>query len=464
MKKLEGLLLDLEKTVNSDILQNRQDKIWEDLNAQIFISIKKNPESAETVLKQAVPIIKKRFGLQSAYNLIMRLESSLAARKPRMGIYDNAFHFVGGAQKYGCTIANALQNDFDITFIGHQPVELKTLKKWYDIDLSRCRTKFIPLPYFESRHPEKEIFDAGEVDLRGENPFHAISRESGNYDFFVNNCMLEMVYPLANTSEFVCHFPERERSRFFHVDSYSHIIFNSQYTAEWIRKRWQLDPHVHIYPPVDTQPLTFPSMKKNWILSVSRFEPGGIKQQQEMVRVFLQMKQNHPDQMKSWRLVLAGGSIRDNPYLDGVKRMAALGKRDIDVLVNVPIGKLTELYRSAAIFWHFSGLDQSHPERIEHFGMTTVEAMQNGCVPVVFKGGGQKEIIEDGQNGQFFITGKEAMEFTLGLIKNQERRKELSRNSFNRGKDFTKNIFIQKVKKHFLGLLKQYRFENQFPD
>ncbi len=427
---------------------------------EIYLSLKQNPGEAEKILNSIIPILRKNRGVQSAYNLLLRMEAAFGIRKPTMGMYDNAFHFVGGAQKYGCTLAAALQNDFDITLIGHRPIDLDKLKQWYNLDLHRCRTKVIPLPYFENKHPEKEIFDAGEVDLRGNNPFHAVSRESGKYDFFVNNCMLEMVFPLANYSEFVCHFPERERSRFFHVDRYSHIIFNSLYTAEWIRKRWELDPHVHIYPPVDIQPDFFPGDKEPWILSVSRFEPGGNKQQQEMAREFLHLKQMYPEQMHSWRLVLAGGSIQDNPYLDGVKQLAGIPGSDIDVQVNVPIETLQSLYKKAAVFWHFSGLGQTHPERIEHFGMTTVEAMQNGVVPVVFKGGGQKEIVTDGTNGFFFENRKQAAEATITIITDFDRRQAFARAAFERGKDFTRENFIQKVRRHFLELLKQYRFDD----
>jgi O-antigen biosynthesis protein len=426
---------------------------------QVYLALKNHPEKTDIFLNRVISLLIKKHGIQSAYNLILRMQAALKIRKPSLGLYDNAFHFVGGAQKYGCTLAAALQDDFDITLIGHRPVDLDTLKQWYDVDLSRCRTKIIPMPYFENKYPEKEIFDAGEVDLQGDNPFHAVSRESGNYDIFVNNCMLEMVYPMANHSEFVCHFPERERSRFFHVGQYSHIIFNSLYTANWIRKRWQLEPDIHIYPPVDLQPAEFPALKKTWILSVSRFEPGGNKQQQEMARIFLQLKHKYPEQMRLWRLVLAGGSIQSNPYLEGVKRLAALPGSNVDIYVNISIAELKNLYQNASVFWHFSGLGQSDPEKIEHFGMTTVEAMQNGCVPVVFNGGGQKEIVTDGRNGLFFKTRADLETATLNVIQDSERRKELARAAFQRGKEFTRDIFMRKVKIHFLDFLKNYRFE-----
>jgi glycosyltransferase involved in cell wall biosynthesis len=42
---------------------------------------------------------------------------------------------------------------------------------------------------------------------------------------------------------------------------------------------------------------------------------------------------------------------------------------------------------------------ERHPERFEHFGMTTAEAMAAGCVPMVIAAGGQVEIVRDGGDG-----------------------------------------------------------------
>jgi len=36
---------------------------------------------------------------------------------------------------------------------------------------------------------------------------------------------------------------------------------------------------------------------------------------------------------------------------------------------------------------------------LEHFGITTVEAMAAGCVPLVYDSGGQAEIVSSGYNG-----------------------------------------------------------------
>ena len=74
-------------------------------------------------------------------------------------------------------------------------------------------------------------------------------------------------------------FPEREKYRFFYVDQYTSVVYNSLYTARWIQEKWNLIPHKHIYPPVDMASSYDSEKKENLILSVSRFDLGGNKQQ-----------------------------------------------------------------------------------------------------------------------------------------------------------------------------------------
>jgi glycosyltransferase involved in cell wall biosynthesis len=432
----------------------------EDLSLILLRLIKMNsPQTVNPILTGVINLVSPKKGLQSSINVLSRIEVALDFRKPSLGIYDNAFHFIGGAQKYGLTIAQAMQEEFDITLIVNTDISLAQLEKWYDLDLSLCSVKVLKLSDFADKEKKKGVFDAGEVDLKGNNPFHIVSKDSGNYDFFINNCMLEMVYPLSNISELVCHFPEREISRFFHIDRYTHIIFNSQYTAEWIKKRWRLDPHVHIYPPVDMVTPLKPDTKDNIILSVSRFELGGNKQQLEMTRAFIKLRSLYPEIMKTWKFVMVGGSTPTNPYLERIKSVLSLvPDNQIELKVNISAEELKKIYQKAKVFWHFCGYMQTDPARIEHFGMTTVEAMQSGCVPVVFNGGGQKEIIETQDSGFLFDDYEEMVAVTLDLLQNPSLISRISQNAYQRGKQFTKEIFKAKVKKHFSELLRTYKF------
>ena len=398
-------------------------------------------------------------GSQNVFNLLKRLEVSFAFRKPSLAIYDHTLHLIGGAQKYGCTIAHALQDDFDITLIANKPVRHHDLQNWYQLDLSRCRIATIPIPFYEEQNKE-HLDPAAITSRRIANPFHLISLESGRYDFFINNSMVEMVYPLANRSLFICHFPERRPSSYFYVDRYQHLIFNSRYTAEWIQKKWGLRPGIHIYPPVDMNGSVNFSAKENIILSAARFDPGGNKQQLRMVQIFKELSQRQPRRLRGWKLILAGGSPRENPYLNNIRQsIAACGLENVQLQVNLSAAELKGLYQRAKIFWHLCGLNQNEPELVEHFGMTTAEAMQNGCVPVVFAGGGLLEIVENGVSGLLFSSKDQLIQQTLELITEPQLLQSMGERACQRGKIFGRGIFETLVKEVFGKLLNDYRLD-----
>ncbi|MEI6613767.1 MAG: glycosyltransferase family 4 protein, partial [Chrysiogenales bacterium] len=366
---------------------------------------------------------------------------------------------IGGAQKYGCTIAQALQDDYDITLIANKPVRHHDLQNWYQLDLSRCRIATIPIPFYEKQNKE-HLDPAAITSRRMANPFHLISLESGAYDFFINNSMVEMVFPMANRSLFICHFPERRPSSYFYVDRYQHLIFNSRYTAEWIQKKWGLVPGMHLYPPVDMNGSVDFSAKENIILSAARFDPGGNKQQLRMVKIFREMSQRQPRLLRGWKLILAGGSPNKNPYLQSVRQaIAQSGLQDVELQVNISAAELKNLYQRARIFWHLCGLNQSEPELVEHFGMTTAEAMQNGCAPVVFAGGGLIEIVEANVSGMLFSSQDQLRQNTLKLISEPLLLQGMAERAILRGKTFDREVFAARVKEIFAKMLSEYRLD-----
>jgi glycosyltransferase involved in cell wall biosynthesis len=87
--------------------------------------------------------------------------------------------------------------------------------------------------------------------------------------------------------------------------------------------------------------------------------------------------------------------------------------------VLIALAQLVGEYRRASIFWHAAGWGESErswPEKLEHFGMTTCEAMSSGCIPVVIAKAGQLEIVEHGENGYLFTRADELAAITRRLI------------------------------------------------
>ena len=392
-------------------------------------------------LKISLP---KFLGDISAYNFFSQLEVVLGLRRVRVGIYDHAGHFAGGGQRYVAEMAAIMQERYDITYIFNYDVNLSDYREWYDLDLSHCSVKVIRLPFFDER--DRFTPDEGMVLAEKENVFDVISRESLNYDIFVNANMLGKVNPLSAQSIFVCHFPDQEKSRFFQVGKYDHLIVNGDYTSEWVNKRWQLQPTDKIYPPVNMyNPASAADKKENIILSVSRFEVSGSKKQLELVQTFLEMCRNFPEQTHGWKLILAGGSTPNNSYLEMVQGQAIKANGSVEVKPNAAVSEIKDLYRRAAIFWHACGLDETKPERVEHFGMTTVESMQNYCVPIVIDGGGQREIVEQGESGYRFSKLEQLRDFSLTTMGDKQLCQSMANKAFQRSQLFDQTVFKLKL-------------------
>ena len=432
-----------ERTFLDRIAEQRQAGTRE--YARAMADLLQSPAANPDLLGRVSTAIADRAGLRTALNSVDLCQLMLGLRKPRIAVYDHTWQFIGGAQKYGATMAEALRDMGAITLIGNRPFSTGQLSAWYGLDLEDCSTRLMPLPFFEEKGGD-HIDPADIVSRAMPNPFHAVSRATLDYDLFINNGMLEMVLPLANRSIFITHFPERRARSYFYVDRYDRVVCNSRYTAGWIEKRWGLEPHVQIYPPVD-MPGPRPENKEPIILSVARFDPGGNKQQLDMIRAFQNLIHRHPQASRGWRLILAGGSHGDNPYLRQVQQfLTDHPGLPVELRMNIRADELRELYRRASLFWHFCGLGQSDPALVEHFGMTVAEAMQSGCVPLVFDGGGMREIVRSEENGYLFSSLVELVGATIRLFDEPALRAALAEAAWSAGRGFAKEIFAGRVR------------------
>lgn len=409
-------------------------------------------EIADRVLSQLLEKLLEIYPPGVVDRFLARLQVMCGDRQMSICIYDHALHFVGGGQKYVATLASILQHQFNITFVANKPVAIADLETWYGLDLSQCHIKIIPLPFFEKRR--MSCIDSSMVTEEMENPFTPITEESQNYDIFINVNQLEKVKPLSPISIFFCHFPDSWRTKHFAVDYYTFVITNSQFTTQWLKKRWQLNSNLLLYPPVI---LDAPRIsKEKIILSVARFEAGGSKKQVELIQAFLALQHQYPETLSDWKLILVGGSPPGNPYLKTVEKWVKKTSAAIELKVNISLDELKAIYGKSSIFWHACGLGEVNPQRFEHFGMATVEAMQSGCVPVVFNGGGQREIVEPEKSGFLFDSIAQLCEFTHQLIAHPEQLKALQNAARDRGQYFGKERFASKVQAFFEMIHKEY--------
>ncbi len=150
----------------------------------------------------------------------------------------------------------------------------------------------------------------------------------------------------------------------------------------------------------------------------------------------------------SWEYRIVGNcsnDINSLAYLADLRRQA--NGYPVHFHVNIPYTDLARHYNEASIFWHGAGFDVNEdrePERAEHFGMTTVEAMSAGCIPVVINKGGQKEIVQPGKSGFLWNNLQELVQITARLVHDEAIAKPLRVAARIRFHDFDHDHFASR--------------------
>ncbi|MCE5328888.1 glycosyltransferase [bacterium] len=228
------------------------------------------------------------------------------------------------------------------------------------------------------------------------------------------------------------------------LNTYHEILSISDYSYFWIKKLWGRESKI-LFPPVDTGSF-YSSSKERIILSVGRFFPEHHnKKQLELAQVFIELCRQHPEEIRGYELVLAGGLENKRTHLEYVEKIREISSGyPIKIITNITWGNLTEVFAKAEIFWHAAGIgedEQKHPEKFEHFGITTVEAMAAGCIPIVINKGGQKEIIKEAVNGFKFENFSELKEKTLMAIENPLKLVEIRENAKRDSELYSNEVF-----------------------
>ena len=193
--------------------------------------------------------------------------------------------------------------------------------------------------------------------------------------------------------------------------------------------------------------------KESTILGVGRFVPD--KKADILVEAFRALCDRG---LEGWRLVLAGGLDTEwegaVPYVEGLKQRAE--GYPIDLRMDVPGPELRKLFQTAAIFWHAKGYGVDpdvNPEHMEHFGIVVVEAMAAGCVPFIFAGGGQQEIVRHGIDGFHWGDPRELSDRTWELIHAPEASRRDVRRIGSASRGVNKQAFVKSFREALADLL-----------
>ncbi len=341
----------------------------------------------------------------------------------------------GGGERYLLTIAAALTRDHQVTIVTPHPysqLRLQSIAHTFGIDLSRCVTQ-----------TAAEFAVAAAPDLMV---------VLGNY-----------IYPpiAARTPNavFICQFPFPMVGHPPRIDrGYRAVIAYSHYAHDHIgaalaahaMPRWPIDI---VYPPVP-QVVPDGTPKRPIILTVGRFFTGGHNKRHDlMIEAFRHVLEVAGGEVE---LHLAGSSTpgpEHMHYLDTLMQAAA--GMPVTFHVNASRETLEDLYRRASVYWHATGLGgdvANHPELAEHFGISLVEAMSGGCVPLAFDAGGPREIITQDVDGFLYRSVDDLVTLTADILRPDAatRRQTMGHAAAERARAFAPERFTARVREILL--------------
>jgi len=222
---------------------------------------------------------------------------------------------------------------------------------------------------------------------------------------------------------------------------------NSKFTKKTIEKNWRTKVDEVHWPVMIARDDFIKekdlAKKQKVILNVGRFfKQLHSKRQDVLVDIFAKLLEKSG--AKDWQLVLIG-NVEDQKFFEEIKDQIKKNKlKNIKILTKLSREDLLSWYKRASIYWHATGFgvdEAKHPEKMEHFGISTVEAMSYGCAPIVINKGGQKEIMSGDLREWLWEDQNECVSKTLKLIKSESLRGKIQKLAIKRATEFSEAKF-----------------------
>lgn len=351
----------------------------------------------------------------------------------KIGIFDPYLDTLSGGEKYILGIAKCLASKHQIALFWDPKQEKEIKEKAQDklgIDISSV--------VFSQNIFSKDVSSISRINSSRKYDT-IIYLSDGSIPFVLSRLYVHFQFPV----EWVKTNFIRTSVKLKRVND---VFCNSFFTKKYIDKKFCISSDV-LYPPIYI-PSVHKVRKENMILNVGRFglniDGSNYKKQDVLIKVFKNMADNG---LKKWRLVLIVG-LREEDQ-DKLLELKKLSKGYPISFIENPSNKiLWDYYQKSRIYWHASGFGEDlvkNPERAEHFGISTVEAMGAGNIPIAINAGGQKEIIEDAKSGFLWNTVNELISNTNKLVHNERLFKQMSHEAMRRSKKFSGDRFCKEL-------------------
>lgn len=361
----------------------------------------------------------------------------------KIAAYNGHWEAMGGGEKYFCSALEALATDpaHDVTLVlPERGITPARLKEYFHLTLDGVRVEQVP---DRARMPLLRSADRALILSN----WYPLPVEPSRSVYILQIPYGPMGLERILRDGFRGAFREAvkdvfRRSLLRDARGAAGVIVYSRFVQETLLKHHRVNATV-IYPPIDD--FARQGTKQPLILSVGRIFRGlyNDKRYPFLIEAFKELCRRAPGAAwEYWIVGSCGDDDASRTYLAELRNSAQ--GYPIVFQLNSPYSFLTDCYNRAQVFWHAAGFgidEERFPEQMEHFGMTTAEAMTAGCVPVVINCGGQREIVAGSDAGVLWSTRDELLSATLALMGDSASVVRLGANARRRALAFGRNAF-----------------------
>lgn len=339
-------------------------------------------------------------------------------------LYSEYWSSKGGGEKYMLCIAETLLNaGYDVTIAAQSMTfDRNTLARYFNVQIDSATVYLVDGSLKHFRDEAAVLSRDFDICIYITNYRHFPSR--ARQTFAVLQIPYGPITPLSILGKILKGGGREAAKDYFRIgllrqlrDTQAVLVY-----SEYVRNALDAihDVPSTILPPAIDDFSTPGIAKERIILSVGRFFRGlyNDKRYDVMIEAFKELYASLPNTTWQYRLVGSCGTDEaSRRYLEELQH-AARGY-PVYFHINTPYAELRRHYNEASLFWHAAGFEVDEylaPERAEHFGMSTLEAMSARCVPVVINRGGQKEIVSHGESGYLWESVDELVAYSRTLI------------------------------------------------
>lgn len=338
-------------------------------------------------------VYRKIQGYNYAITSRLRKSGQLYESRKTLGVYNEYWNTYGGGEGHCLSIVkDILERNCidDVFFISQTNFDLGMLLQYFSMDLKLT--------------PHKLLTKINVCETR-------------KFDIFINSTYLSNLKSDARLSYYIVSFPQRFVSPRF-LTSYN-FLYNSVFTKKWCEAYWGKNLKGQIVYPVGTIRNTnsFNSdIKNKLLLCVGRYFVGSHCKNQDIVLDAV-VKSNYLKNKYKMNFV---GSLSSNSndiaYFEKLKKNS---NQNIAIHANVGYEELQNFYKISLILISGTGIGvdaQNAPEKLEHFGMSVLEGLLYGCIPVVHNTGGPAELLKKIGVGYTYNSASELISILNNLM------------------------------------------------